>query len=97
MNSPEKKPGIAKTDRSIIAKTGYPCILNQELPPRISAKANKIIIQIPLLNEDTDPSTIPIRKKTTVMMQINASKPHKTQNSFNFKNNLLLLNLEGIT
>jgi len=86
MNNPERRPGIAKTMRSIFPKTGYPSILSQKPPPRIRASANKMKIHIPILNEDTDPSIIPQKKKTKVIMQINASMAHNIRNNFNFMN-----------
>jgi len=38
-----------------------------------------------MLKEETDPSAIPIKKKSKVIMPTNASMVHRDQNIFNFK------------
>lgn len=77
---------MARTKRSTAPKTGYSSLFNQRLPPMIMANTDKMVIHIPILNEDTNPSNMPRKKKTTVMAQINASIPHKIQNTLSFNN-----------
>jgi hypothetical protein len=54
-------------------------------------------IHIPMLNEDTDPFTMPIKKKIRMTAQINASKPHNIRNSHNFKSKSSTTKIQPLT
>jgi hypothetical protein len=84
-NNPKRIPGIAKTRRSIVPKTGYPTTFSQRLPAIMAVNAVKMTIHIPMLNEDTDPSARPRRKKTKTMVHISTSMPQNVQNNLSFK------------
>src|SRR6185503_9347808 len=78
--SPMRSPGAARTHTRTVAMRGLPFDFSHKLPPTSAASPPRRIVHSPLLNEDTEPSARPHRKKNTAIAAITASMPHGIQN-----------------
>ena len=65
---------------SIIPRPGDPVAFSKRLPANTADKVANIAIQIKILNEDTEPSAKPQKKKKRMIALVNASMAQATQN-----------------
>jgi hypothetical protein len=79
-NSAKRTPGIAKSKRTIVAMPLRPAKKRQRLPPIMAVRPRRMLSHNPILNEDTEPSDRPVKKKYSKTKAISASNPHSSQN-----------------
>jgi len=79
-NSAKRTPGIAKSKRTIVAMPLRPAEKRQRLPPIMPVRPRRMMSHNPILNEDTDPSDRPVKKKYSKTKAISASNPQRSQN-----------------
>jgi hypothetical protein len=85
--SPNTNPGTARTRSATTANRLCPEERSQRLPPKTPPRTNRMVIHNPALNDDTEPSANPTKKKYKTTTATNASNPQRAQN---FTGGLLL-------